>query len=85
MQEDVLECLLCFTKYSFVDAEKGRYYLETRICENCYTAGQHQKRRVWCFGKRQKDSEPGYSKQNVACQKLCPDRNICIQFVKEKR
>lgn len=81
----IFECLLCPAKYSLRDAEKGRYFIETRVCLKCYRKGQVADRKVWCFGKKQKKNRKGYSVKNIVCSAICPDRNICKQFVKLKR
>jgi hypothetical protein len=77
----VLECLLCTEKYSLEDAQKGRYFLATRICRSCYVKGQNEDAKNWCFGKLPSGSKPGFSVKQIQCTEICPDREICSYFI----
>lgn len=83
----VLECVLCSEKYTVKDARKGLYFIRTRVCLACYKAGAKADSRIWCFGKKQRKQEFGFSVSHIECTSLCPDRDICKQFVtiKEKK
>lgn len=77
----ILECVLCGGNFNQADAEKGRYYLATQVCERCYQRGAKESRKVWCFGKKQQRGLVGFSTKNVECRTLCPDRVICREFI----
>jgi hypothetical protein len=72
----IFECLLCGAAYSFEDARKGNYYVQTRICKPCYVKGMAVDVTVWCFGKKSV-----FSSKRIECTKLCPDREICRHFI----
>lgn len=80
----LFECLLCTDKFSLTDADKGRYFIETAICRDCYEKMQRSSAEVSCFGKMPTTKTFGYSRKHVVCRMLCPDKNICSQFVKIK-
>lgn len=78
----LLECLLCRMKFSEEAITTGKYFLETCICLECYEKGQRLPADAWCFGKLPIRNSPGYSLENDACARLCPDRKVCSRFIK---
>lgn len=68
----VFECLICGEGYTLLDASKGRYFVQTRVCSSCYSKGQKADANVWCFGKKEI-----YSTKRIECSTLCKDREIC--------
>ncbi len=81
----IFECIECEKKYSKRDAERRRYFPLTGVCRRCYRKMAKAHSSIWCFGKPVSGKLPGYSITNEICQKLCPDRDICVQFVNRKK
>jgi len=76
----LFECILCKEKFSSKDVAEGRFF-STGVCEKCYRKKAKLPHTISCFGKKQRRHRPGYSKKNLECTKLCPDRTVCSQFV----
>jgi hypothetical protein len=64
------------------DVEKGRYWIETGICKDCYFRLQRSSVEISCFGKAPTTKTFGYDRKHIACNLLCPDKTVCPQFVK---
>lgn len=81
----LFECVTCSREYTKSDALEGRYFPETGVCRKCYKKMASASPRIWCFGKVARNKLPGHSEDNEVCQKLCPDRNICVQFITQEK
>lgn len=82
---EVFRCVLCAGRFSVRDIRRGRYFVSTSICRECYEKGQQQDHSTWCFGKTDvtvngKVVKFGYNAQAIECKKECPDRLICKVF-----
>jgi len=82
----MIECLLCFERYSAADVLSGLYRMETFVCSRCYARMQALPHDRSCFGKptfilegRQKLW--GYDREAPECAELCPDRRVCSLLV----
>ena len=82
----VLECLLCFERYSAEDVARGDYQIETLICSRCYREMQLAPHSKSCFGKPtviMPDGKKllGYDVASEDCSSNCPDRSVCCRIV----
>lgn len=79
----LFECLLCHNRFTSEDVESKKFYARTLICKECYIEGSKAHPKVWCFGKLPARNSPGYSEDNISCRLLCPDRAVCVKFIKK--
>src|SRR6185503_1135643 len=73
MSRKIIQCLICDKKYSVEDILSSKYFVDTLVCLVCYNRMQADKR--CCFAKE-------YDASAEECSRFCPDRSICVQFVK---
>jgi hypothetical protein len=81
----IFECVECTERYSKLDAERRRYFPLTKVCRNCYRKMAKAQPKIWCFGKEASGRLPGYSTDNEVCQKVCPDKEVCLQFINRRK
>ena len=85
----ILECLLCFERYSVKQILAGEYQLETMICSYCYAKMQQAPYEKSCFGKPSQmingvKKHLGYNPLAPECRERCPDRNVCRRIMQPK-
>jgi NAD-dependent SIR2 family protein deacetylase len=81
----IFECIQCSKEYTKRDALEGRYFPKTGVCRKCYRKMAKAHPKIYCFGKEASHKLPGYTPDNEICQKLCPDRDVCIQFIQRHK
>ena len=82
----MLECVICFRRYSAQDVISGLYWIHTGVCSHCYAFMQKRSHKSSCFGKPSVANARGtrllgYHPKAVECGELCPDRNVCRRIV----
>ena len=84
-QVKLFECVECGESYTKKDVLEGRYFPRTRVCRRCYRKMAKAHPKIFCFGKEVKGKLPGFSEKNEVCQKLCPDKEVCEQFIEKHK
>jgi hypothetical protein len=82
----MLECVICFERYSEADIVAGRYWAEPAVCSECYALMQSRPYSASCFGKPSVVNARGkrllgYNPKAIECRQLCPDRAVCRRIV----
>lgn len=80
----LVECTLCYSKFTLADIEAGKYFVSTNVCAGCYRKAVHSPYSVTCFGKPTTSKGYGFNPKALACKRLCPDRAICEGVVLKK-
>ena len=81
----VIECVICYSRYSLNDCASGLYRLETLVCSPCYARMQQDANS--CFGKaceavsEEERTADGYDPASKECSWLCPDRVVCAKIL----
>jgi hypothetical protein len=79
--KELVPCLLCSKRYSVQDVQEGRYFASTGVCMSCYEEMAKKPISASCFGKKTVGQQFGYNSRAIVCAKICPDREVCKQFV----